>query len=547
MNDAQVTITFTAKNRGSTTGVLTVKYGDEVLHTDRLDIAKDRPRTAFLEKLKERCPGVNLDEAEQLLLKEVDQAMQTPEPSPVEPPAELDVNRIVRPHLFHVPEVSGLLIPVAQVQANRVGGKWRLYLQWADGRRECIDLPDYLDLGNGHRLWFSKNPPVPSVTTPSRWSSQGRAQWLVGHVPDMADLFKGIYAQLETYLEFPEDDTLAITATLSLWIMATYVYPVWSAVPYLSVGGPLGSGKSRLFEVMGQLVHAPIHSSNTTAACLFRTLDAKGGTMLLDEAERLNDNTPDAGEIRSILLAGYKRGGQASRLEKVGDGFAPVSFDVYGPKAVAAIASMPSALASRCIPIIMFRAPQDSPVPKRRIDPEAPVWRELRDDLHCMALACGVSFVQMVDWLPSCPDLNGRSLELWLPILAMAKLVEGAGVPGLVEVVEAFGVKSSRSAQEDVVPEVDDILLRRLKRMLEDKPWGVTAGELLAVVKEDEPTLFTRYTPRGIGTILKRYGVTATRTCGKRLLRATENQWRAIGQSYGIVFDGEDEGKDGSG
>jgi hypothetical protein len=38
-----------------------------------------------------------------------------------------------------------------------------------------------------------------------------------------------------------------------------------------------------------------------TAPTLFRTLHDTGGTLLLDEAERLRDRTPDAGELRSIL------------------------------------------------------------------------------------------------------------------------------------------------------------------------------------------------------------------------------------------------------
>ena len=102
--------------------------------------------------------------------------------------------------------------------------------------------------------------------------------------------------------------------------MLTYCYQAWDAVPYLNIGGPLGSGKSRLFEILGRLVFRPLASSNMTAAALFRTLHAQGGTLLLDEAERLKQaNCPDVADLLSMLLAGYKRGGQASRLEALGD------------------------------------------------------------------------------------------------------------------------------------------------------------------------------------------------------------------------------------
>ncbi len=107
-----------------------------------------------------------------------------------------------------------------------------------------------------------------------------------------------------------------------------------------------------------------------TAASLFRTLHARGGSLLLDEAERLKQaRDPDVGEILSMLLAGYKRGGSAMRLEAVGDSFRPVTFDVFGPKALACIAGLPPALASRAIPITMFRAAPGSPSESTRTRP----------------------------------------------------------------------------------------------------------------------------------------------------------------------------------
>jgi len=115
--------------------------------------------------------------------------------------------------------------------------------------------------------------------------------------------------------------------------------------------------------------------------------------LLLDEAEKLRDGTPDAGELRSILLSGYKRGSPAMRLEKVGDGFKRIAFDVFGPKAVAGIAALPEALASRCIRLTMFRAGADSPKPRRRLDADPATWAALRDDLHALALEHGLTWL----------------------------------------------------------------------------------------------------------------------------------------------------------
>jgi hypothetical protein len=543
MSEVQLEITFTPDKTSSTKGVLTAKQGDTVLHHDRMDIARDRQRTAFVTKLQERCPSIDAAAIQQLLLNEACRAAQTSQ-SPSEPSAELDVSRIVRPHLFHVPEVSGMLVPVARARGKeRPEGKWLLCLQWADGRREFVDLADYLDLGDDERIWFSQKPAAPLPTTASRWSQAGRIRWLQGHAPKLKDLFMGVAGRFLDLLEFPVDDTMGTAYTLALWTMLTYLYPIWGAVPYLSIGGSLSSGKSRLLDILGLLVCNPVHSSNLTAPSLFRTLHTQGGTVLFDEAERLNDKTPDAGEIRSILLAGYKRGGQAMRLEKVDDVFQSMSFDVYGPKAIAGISSMPAALASRCIRIMMFRAGKDSPVPRRRIDPLASAWRDLRDDLHCVALACGTRLTAIADWQPRCERLNGRNLELWLPILAIATLIEEAGMEGLVSEVERHAIKSMDSAHEDAIPELDEVLLRSLRRMLEDKPWGITPGALLEAVIAEEPSLCPRHTPRGISTILTRYGIKTGRTGGKRLFRVDNRQWKAIEASYGVdlTADGSEE------
>lgn len=535
MQDIEINVVFQPKKSGSMSGHLMVKQGAEPLHSDVCNIARDKDVTTFVNKLAKRCPSIDAKEVRNMILGTVDRIYQQGSNSDSEGTEELDVSRIVRPHLFHVPEVSGLLIPVVEVQGgNQVVGKWLLFIQWSGGKRQYTDLADYIELDSGERLWFHPRPPVPAPNLISRWSSSSRLVWLDGFTPSVEDLFRHLCEQFAHFLEFPREEAVAITATLALWTMLTYAYPAWSAVPYLSVGGPLGSGKSRVFEVLSRLVYNPLHSSNLTAPCLFRTLHSQGGTLLLDEAERLNDRTPDAGEIRSILLSGYKRGSRAHRMERVGDDFRPVSFDVYGPKAIAGISSLPAALTSRCIKIMMFRASKDSPIPKRSIDRKERVWAELRGDLHGLALARGASFVGLAHWQPKCDGLNGRDLEVWRPILAMAKFVEDAGADGLLEIMKEYALQSAQSTNDEIVPESDEILLQMLKQQVAEKPWGITAGELLEKAKEEHPVIFSRYGARGIGAVLNRYGIKSHRTGGKRYFRPNDSQWQAIEASYGI-------------
>ncbi|MDD5658353.1 MAG: hypothetical protein PHF00_13970, partial [Elusimicrobia bacterium] len=352
------------------------------------------------------------------------------------------------------------------------------------------------------------------------WSPAGRRAWLDGApAPDAVDVFQRVCAQVAAYLELGPPETAAgTTATLALWVFLTYLYSVFDAVPYLYIGGPLASGKSRVFEVLARMVFRPLHSSSMTGPCLFRTLHDRGGTLLLDEAERLRQPGPEQSELLAMLLAGYKRGGTATRLEPVGDTFRPVEFGVYGPKALAAINNLPPALASRCIPIRMFRAGPDSPKPRRRIDAEPDAWRRLRDDLHALALSNGLAWLSLPARADACPPMPGRAYELWQPLLSLAAHLEDHGATGLLALMQAHALASIDAGQEDQTPDIDETLLRLLAEALRagDQP---TPGEILSRAQAADGQGFRTWSARGVAEHLKRYGLVTRKVRGRKVYR----------------------------
>jgi hypothetical protein len=533
MQEASIEITFEPKKTGLTKGQLLVQYNGEVIHADVIDIAKDKDLSAFLKKLKKHCPAVDVDQVRKSVLTEVARISKE-KTHATEQATEVEVTRVVRPHIFHLPEVSGLLVPVVKPSDSGPKGHWRLHIQWADGTRECRVLENYLVLPNNEKIWFVHKPKPPAVSIVSGWSAEARRKWLDGYTPQAETLFKDLSQTINHYLEFPAEEAPGHLATLSLWVMLTYAYPAWLAVPYLSLGGPLGSGKSRVFDVLSRLVLRPLGSSNMTAPCLFRTLHAQGGTLLLDEAERLRDRSTESSETLSILLGGYKAGGKAHRLEKQGDSFRLVAFDVYGPKAIAGISELPPALTSRCIRITMFKAGKNSPKPACRVDQEPERWKQLADDLHSFALAGGQQFVRAAQNLIFCEGISGRDMEVWQPILALAQLVQDAGADELVELVKRHARDSVTRVRSDTIPETDEILLRSLVDLLDDNPFGVTANQVLEKAKEEDQVSFHRYSPRGVGAVLKRYGLKSQPKGGKRLFVPDEKKLEAIQEAYGI-------------
>ncbi len=534
MHEASITVVFEPKKTGCTRGQVLVHQNSQILYSDVLDIARDKDRRAFLKKLKDSYLAIDTDNIQQLILAEVGRISEQRIKSKSEQNEEVETSRIVRPHLFHMPEVSGLLIPVTKIFDGRPKGFWSLYVQWADGTRECKDLEQYITLPNDERLWFLPKPKPPAANLVAGWSQQGRKKWLEGYTPEAARLFMELTKTFNYYIDFPADEASGHLATLSLWVILTYAYPAWLAVPYLSIGGPLGSGKSRVFDVLGKLAYRPLSTSNMTAPCLFRTLDAQGGTLLLDEAERLRERSSEVGEIKSILLGGYKAGGKAHRLEKRGDSFQSVAFNVYGPKAIAGINELPAALASRCIRITMFKATKNSLKPGRRIDRDPQRWITLIDDLHSFTLAYGRHFVEAGRQMISCEGLNGRDMEVWQPILGLGQLIEDAGAGNLVDLIKRHAIDSVAKVKQDTIPESDEILLCLLMELIEVEPAGVTASQVLAKVKEQEPSMFNYHSPRGVGAVLKRYGIRSRAVGGRRLFRPEHKQLLAIQESYGI-------------
>jgi len=513
---------------------LSAKRGDELLAVEKLDLARSKQRDAFAARICEHRPDIDRAQLDAELLRLAD---ETNRPAPAEV-VECGALRIIRPELFYTPEVSGIAAAVPARAGGKITASWRHYLRWRGGRRQQREVGDSIDLAAGARLFVHPAPSAPSPTMAAPWSDAARRDWLEGApAPNAAEVFKRTCESIARYVDLPVETAKGAIATLSLWVLLTYVYSAWAAVPYLSIGGPLGSGKSTLFRLLAQLVFRPVQSSNLTAACLFRTMHEQGGTLLLDEAERLRDSSPDASDMRSILLSGYKRGSPAMRLERAGDSFKRVTFDVYSPKAVASIANPPEALASRCIRLMMFRAAPDSPKPRRRIDADAAAFQAVRDDLHALALEHGPTWLQLAERSDVVPaDLAGREYELWQPLLGLAAFIEDAGARGLLGLMQQHALAAASDARDDATPEAHELLLRIVATAVaEGRQANLKAGDVLRAARQEDPATFDRWSPRGVTESLKTYGLRTNKTRGMRVFaRATLADIERIEHSYGI-------------
>jgi hypothetical protein len=523
-----------------TSATVTVRRSGEVVTCERLDLAKGRERQKFIEDLRNRLgeDAFHLLDAEAVERDLAAMAADLAAPPKAAPPsevAELGDGRVVRPERFILPDVSGLAVPRRILRGGEPVGEYLLLLRWADGRREAMPLPEMLTVGS-EQVFFSTRPPEPPPSMQPGWSAASRSEWLAGSAgmpPD--EVCRRLSEGFAKYLDLPSDTAAGTVAMLACWSLLTYVSPGLSAVPYVSVSGPMGSGKSRILELLEQVVFRPFLTSSTSEAAIFRSLHAFGHTALLDEAERLRD--PEMQGVLANLLAGYKRGGCATRCEAAGDGqFVLRHFSVFGCKAFAAINEVPPTLASRCIAVPMFRSPKGSIKPRLRVEDDAALWQRLRDSLHILAMEHGSEWLALPGRKDVVPEMSGRNFELWQPLLGLAAWFEERGARGLLDLLRRHAMLLIEQGREAATPPDDEVLLQALARAV-GSGIAPTAGELLATVQDAEPSLFRNWTARAVAAHLKRYGISSRKTNGKKFFDPAPADLRRVQDSYGIDLD----------
>jgi hypothetical protein len=191
---------------------------------------------------------------------------------------------------------------------------------WKDGGEVAVQR-DHWPLADGNRLV----PPADKrgliakgvVLLPSCAAEYGA----------QADLVREIIAFIHRYADVPP----FWEELMAHYVLMTWVFDRFTAVPYLRFLGEPQSGKTRCLQVAGQLCYKSIIAGGaTTPAPLFRLLEVYRGTFVLDEADYHHSDL--SSEIIKILNCGYMRGLPVLRAEKSGDNYEPRPFDVFGPK-----------------------------------------------------------------------------------------------------------------------------------------------------------------------------------------------------------------------
>ena len=280
-----------------------------------------------------------------------------------------------------------------------------------------------------------------------------------------------------------------------------------------------------------------IFSNNLSTSAIFRLIQSGRCTLLMDETEKLA-HKDRAGDIRNLLLSGYKRGEKVYRSEKTSkDKLVPQGFEVYCPKMIANIQGIEDVLEDRCITIIMKRG-RNKQIINSEPSSHDLIWQEIRDSLYTLYLTywkevkeeyeklsevCVISEVSEVGG-NILEQISDRERELWKPILCLASFFDKynpltsqttqTSQTTLKETIIQFALQKVNEKQTENMTESGElILVQTLLEMVHEDGYYKAKDIKNAMAEkydEEQKWLNTKW----IGRALKRLGFTEKRRVG---------------------------------
>src|ERR1035437_9859626 len=232
---------------------------------------------------------------------------------------------------------------------------------------------------------------------------------------------------------------------IAVFVAYTYVWKLFEVAPYIHVtSAEKRSGKTRVLEVLEDIVGNPWYTMRTTAAALVRKLHSDSPVLLLDENDQAFKGHKDyAAALTQVLNAGHRKGGKATLCVGKGSDIQTADFDIFGPKVLAGIGKLPDTVADRSIVMALQRKTPSEKVERfrrRLVAKEAVLIRERLKNWVTPELKN-----QLIAAWPVLPNaLSDRQQDVAEPLLAVADYAGPAwGDITRASLVELFGSTAS--------------------------------------------------------------------------------------------------------
>lgn len=321
-------------------------------------------------------------------------------------------------------------------------------------------------------------------------------------------ILNDVESAIRTYCVLPSEHAY-VAATL--WVVYTHAVMSFEFAPRLVVRSALKrSGKSRLLEVVEEMVHKPFPTVNASEAALFRSIDQDDPpTIIIDEADTIFGTKTKAEQnegIRGLLNAGFRPGRPVIRC--TGPLSTPTEFHNFAPAAIGGIGKMPDTIEDRAIVIVMKRRKPDEIVQPFRLGRDTPKLHAIRDRIeNWMTKERRGS---LAEYSPEFA-LEDRAADRWSPMIAVADIAESwadEGIPGSWPArarAAAIAMSSDHDADEDESDQMT--LIADIREALKvQKGDRITPKSLLTLLRSfdsDQDSPYTNMTPRALAGRLR--------------------------------------------
>lgn len=234
------------------------------------------------------------------------------------------------------------------------------------------------------------------------------------------ELYERLNAAWRKHVDLDHEGKYVI---LVCWHVMTYLYPVFSSVPFLHLLGPKGTGKSQTLDLLAALSRDG-YKSRATSAVVGDLIQSRRVTLLFDQANSMSPEHVD-------LFADSYRARARRTIVDMNKRGEPQEFETFGPKAFAGIEALDADLADRTI--LITTTPTALTLEPVVLDD--PQLAELRAQTYRWALVNYWKLRAVAEMLgrdsrvvasvyPELYAYHGRQRDLWLPIEAVMEMLE---------------------------------------------------------------------------------------------------------------------------
>lgn len=314
------------------------------------------------------------------------------------------------------------------------------------------------------------------------------------HAVRLPEILDEIRRMLQSLIVLDKESAIAT----ALWVSASWLYDRFEIFPYLLLASPTKRcGKTRLLGIIRHLVERPMQAASISAAALFRTVEARRPTLLLDEFDQHDRES----ELHYLLNSGHERSGAAIRLVPKGNDYIDKSFSTFCPKVIAMIGKPKDTLVDRSIAVPMQRRRPSDRI--KRLDDEA---KQALQTLQRKLARWKADTTELPEVEPLNTD-NDRLADNWLPLLTVAEMA-GEEWPELARQAASI---LSKDVEDD---SIKIQLLQDIRRVFQEEETDkITTSDLLEKLKLMEESLWGEWnygrglSPRGLANLLRPFQI----------------------------------------